>query len=865
MSTKHTPLMQQYHEIKAQYPDALLLFQVGDFYELFYEDAQRAAAYLAIALTARGKDQGEPIPLCGVPLHAINHYVAKLVKGGFNVAICNQLEAPRPGSVVKRGVVQVLTPGTLTDATLLEEKKASYLLSFFPMENAWGLLFGELLTAQLFATVLKPETYKSLEAELSRFLPDEIIVPSNQASGSYFEKNGFITSRVAYYQQDRNELNQWISTQFSHEQAKHLMQHDALIHAMHNMFGYLQKTQVTALDQFKQLHFYNSDDYLMLDTSTQRNLELLKNLQDNSRKHSLLSILDGATTAMGSRTISKWIMRPLIDKDAIMGRQDAIESLLHDVGAMQQLKKLLLQVGDVERVVGRIALNRGSVHDYLALKKTLTLIPEIKLILNKKSDLHLLKIIAAQCIDFAALYELLDAALNEDPVHDWIIKAGFDQRLDRLRDIIKNSRSLILDLEKKEQEVTGINSLKIRYNHAHGYYIEVTKTNLDAVPAHYQRSQTLVGKERYITEELKKLQAEILTADQQISAVEKELYDSMKLQVRDYANQLRKCAYALANLDALIGLTSVAYLHGYVRPTFNDENKIIIRNGRHPVIEQALSGNFIPNDTILHNDHALLIITGPNMGGKSTYLRQVALICIMAQIGSFVPAESADIAIRDRIFTRIGASDNVAAGKSTFLVEMEETAQICIYATELSLIILDEVGRGTSTYDGLAIAQAVVEYIATVLKARCLFATHYHELTVLHEKFKSIIPYYAASKQTTAGITFLHKMKEGVADGSFGLEVARLADLPGTILNRAHQLLQEFKEQGQNTFIPAQKYTQNSLSDNNYIMEIQCKISELESELAKKEGVLAEIAHANLNELSPKQAFDLIWKIREII
>jgi len=866
MSTKKkplTPLMQQFFDIKAQYPGTLLFFQVGDFYELFFDDAKKAAAFLGIALTKRGTHEGKPIPLCGVPLHARDHYLNKLVRGGFKVAICDQLEEAVPGKVVRRGVTQVLTPGMLTDSQLLDEKTASYLFSFFPADKQWGLLFGELMTAQLFATVLPISSEKILESELVRFFPDEILLPHTvrgKKFQNYFKRLGYFTSLGHIDVESSDQLldvEQWMTKQFHKEQAMQVCKHDALFSALHNFYFYVKKNQESALEQFNALHFYKPDDFLVLDPATQKNLELIKNCQDGSRKNTLCSVLDQAVTAMGSRMIKKWITRPLVKQQAIEQRQDVVKTFVGDVSFSQKVENILKQIGDLERIVGRIALRRGSLLDYLGLKRALAVFPQVKFLLQQADqNVILLQLIFSRLQDFSQLHQLLNAALNDDPSQDWTIKPGFDEKLDHLRELVGNSNRKILQMEQTEQQATKINSLKVRYNKVHGYYIEVTKPNVHLVPERYIRQQTLVGRERYTTPELKQLQAEIVTAQQTIESVEKQLFESVKQAVAQQVSALRKAAHALAHLDALHGLGAVAYDHGYVCPVFHKSRDILISQGRHPVVEQTLNTNFIPNDTQLTDAQSLWIVTGPNMGGKSTYLRQVALICVMAQVGSFVPAQAANLALLDRVFTRIGSGDNLAEGKSTFLVEMEETALICTRATKNSLVILDEVGRGTSTFDGLAIAQAVVEHLYSVVQARCLFATHYHELTALKDLFEGIESFYAASRKTKRGILFLYTMVRGVADGSFGLEVAKLANLPDQLVGRADSILHGLTSGSKSSAI-----LQNgggSQSDAALMAEIEA----LRAQVRQQQMRLDLLESIDYEELSPKKAFDLLWKLK---
>ncbi len=841
---KLTPLMQQYVQIREQYPEPLIFFQVGDFYELFFEQAKQAAAVLGIALTRRGMHDGKPIPLCGVPVHALDHHLVKLVKAGFHVAICDQLEEPKPGSVVKRGVTRVLTPGTLTDAKLLDDKKASYLCSLFIAEDVAVLVFGELLTGQLYATMVKTDDWRSLETQLNRYMPDEIILDGSSGIKKWqalLKSLGFALSEPV--QPAISDFQNWLSL-FPSEERTIISRVMPLSSALERFYLYLKKNQESALDQYKHLVLYKVDDFLIVDAATQRNLELIKNNQDGSVKHTLFSILDRAVTSMGSRMIKKWLLSPLINAKQINHRLDAVEELVHEIAYTQQLVDILHDVGDLERVVGRIALRRAHLNDYLQLMNALEKGPLLKRLFNKFGESALLHRINESIEDFDSLYTLLRASLNDDNTKEWLIKPRFDQQLDELRDLLAHAHDKIVAMEQQEQEQTGISSLKIRYNHVQGYYIEITKSNFHLVPDHYKRQQSLINKERFTTPELRDLEHQLLKARTEITFIEKQIYERIENDVKAQLSSLRTFSYALAHIDALIGLALTAYDHNYIRPVFHDHQDIIIKNGKHPVISKTLGHEFIPNDTRLTDDELLWVVTGPNMGGKSTYLRQVALLCLMAQCGSFIPAESAQLPLLDRIFTRVGAGDNLAEGKSTFLVEMEETASICIQATQRSLVILDEVGRGTSTYDGLAIAQAVVEYLYHHVHARSLFATHYHELTVLANDLPGIVNYHAASKQRATGVLFLHKIIKGAAEGSFGLEVAKLAKLPSSLIERAQEILQELAKNNHCLYVPAQR-----------------QINESHDEIY--ESLAQKIKNIDVDNITPREAHEVLYRLKK--
>ncbi len=881
---KCTPLMQQYFAIKQQFPDTLLFFQVGDFYELFFDDAKVAATFLAITLTKRGKNQGQDIPLCGVPVHALDHYLIKLIRGGFKVALCDQVTKPQQGTVVERAVTRVFTPGTLIDTGLLDEKSASYILAFYPLPDRWGILFTELLTAQLFATSVPINSYRHIEAELIRFFPDEIILPKIKKIDyfdTYFKKMGYCTSFVQTNQTINNndqgediviidESKNWIDSQFTNQTIQEVQKQPVFFKTLTTLYHYLKKNQVSSLNQFRSIQFYEPDDYLILDASTQKNLEIICNTQDGGRKNTLFSVLDNAKTAMGSRTIKKWLSRPLVQKSDILQRQTFVNALVENIEIKRKIESCLEGISDVERIIGRIALGRATVYDYTELKTSLLELPKIKYYLNQLSDCDLAETFVQKFIDFSPLVQLLENSLCNEPSQGFIIKKGFDLELDRLRDLASSGHQEILKLEQAERMQTDITSLKIGYTQQTGYYIEITNANLEKVPQNYLHQQTMVGRKRFITQELKQLEADILNAKSQSDQLEAELFVQIKLEVTEYLAPLRQTAQGLAYLDALVGFAISAHNNRYIAPQFNDSNNIIINSGRHPVVQSTLGHQFVPNSTSLTDQERLWIITGPNMGGKSTYLRQVAIICIMAQCGSFVPADSANLPILDRIFTRIGSGDNVAEGKSTFLIEMEETSVICTQSTKKSLVILDEVGRGTSTFDGIALAQAIIEHIYEKIKAKCLFATHYHELTELAINHSGIKNYHLASSKADEQLLFLHMIQPGTAQSSFGLEVAKLAQLPSEIIKRAHIILKQL----QNNHIQLKhhdSYTQSSIfvpkQDNKHkeINDLLIKIKNLESEVTHKNKLFEHIKNIDIDSITPRQSLEILWQIRDLL
>ncbi|MBI2345000.1 DNA mismatch repair protein MutS [Candidatus Dependentiae bacterium] len=854
-----TPLMKQYIEVKREYQDALVLFQVGDFYEIFFDDAVVVSNFLGITLTKRGEYQNKPIPLCGFPIHAVDHYIPRLIKGGFKIAICDQLEIAVAGKMVARGVTNVLTPGTLTSENLLDAKSSSFLFSFFPTKSGYGLLFSELLTAQLHATFLPHGSYRQLETELFRFMPDEVVLLKNKAFLNYeqfFKQRGFFTTSWSQnFNQELIEVEtQWIKDQFDQNTFNHLKDNVSILYATILWKKYVERTQKKALEQVKSIVFYEPEAFLILDGATQKNLDIVKNSFDNSRSHTLLSLMDQAATSMGSRMVKQWLLAPLLDEAHIKMRQDVVDVLSKNKSVFNKLHEILEKMGDLERTIGRIALDRTFLRDYVALARMLGLLPELRECLWQSNE-PILQTFAHSMMNFDLLHDLLIRSCHDDSTTEGLIKTGFDSRLDQMRDLLQNSSNKILELEQQEIIKTGINSLKIRNNNIKGYYVEITKDNLDAVPFDYVEIQSLVNRKRFTFATLQKLQLEIMQAQQQFSILEKEIFEAVKSKVKPQIHDIRVVSQSIAMLDALFSFARVALLYSWVRPDFHASKDIIIKSGRHPVVAAQLEERFVANDTYLTDEQSIWIVTGPNMGGKSTYLRQVALICLIAQTGSFVPAQAAELPLLDRIFTRIGAGDFLAQGKSTFLIEMEETAQILNFATERSLIILDEVGRGTSTYDGLALAQAIIEFIVQKIGARSLFATHYHELTCLQSTLPGVVSFYADSVQTSSGILFLHKIIQGAADGSFGLQVAKLANIPTQVVVRAQEILVNLRRGDIN-------------SDNAARFEFVPVVStRIDQEIENKQNLSAiyKIMDIDFDNLTPKRALDLVWEIKQIL
>ena len=796
---KKLTLMEQYRRIKSQYPDAILFYRVGDFYETFYEDAKIASRVLGIALTSRDKDdEGKPVPLAGVPHHALESYLYRMVRAGYKVAICEQVEDPKKAKgVVKREVVRIVTPGTIFEQEALEHKENNYLVALCDVDDLYGLAHVDLSTGEFHVTELEDED--KLVSEITRLSPSEILIPEGFEDG-LLERVKVETAPVI------NPLPRW---QFDVDTAREeLLSHfdvislegfgcegkSAAISAAGALIQYLRETQKQQLKHILSLRTYSLEEFMILDAETQRNLELIRSIRDGSTRGTLIEILDETVTPMGGRKLRQMILRPLLQVNKINARLDAVEELFENLILRDELRELLSQMKDIERLIAKVGLGSANARDLLALRDSLKLVPQIKGKLRDCSS-SLLQTIRDQLGDVSGVVDLIEEAIHENPPvtirEGGIIKDGYNQELDELRAIVKDVKGWIAGLQRKERERTGISSLRIGYNKVFGYYIEVTKPNLHLVPEDYIRKQTLVNAERFITPDLKEQEAKILNAQDRINDLEYELFCEVRGRVAEMTEVIQGIAAATAMLDVLGNFAHIAAKNNYTRPQVDDGEEVIIRDGRHPVVERLFTREgFVPNDTYLNcSDRRMCIITGPNMSGKSTFLRQTALICLMAQIGSFVPASAAKIGVVDRIFTRVGASDSLVTGQSTFLVEMNETANILNNATRKSLIILDEIGRGTSTFDGISIAWAVAEHILQHIGAKTLFATHYHELTELAGIYKNVKNYNVAVHDDGEKVVFLRKVVEGATDKSYGIHVAKLAGLPMEVIERANEIL----------------------------------------------------------------------------
>ncbi|MFN9263931.1 MAG: DNA mismatch repair protein MutS [Acidobacteriota bacterium] len=795
MAAETTPLMRQYHSVKEQVPGALLFFRMGDFYEIFMDDAVIAARELEITLTSRNKDAEQPIPMAGVPYHAADGYLARLIAKGYRVAICEQMEAPSPGKkIVRREITRIVTPGTATDAHMLRSRENNYLAAIARKANRAGLAYVDVSTGEFRSTELPLE---DVGPQLESLNVREVLVPSG------LEWPGL---------RGRTDLDAWV---FDADYAtRTLREHVGLLSldgcglaekplatgAAGAILHYLRDTQRAALTHLDRPAFFDRNESMVLDAVTVRNLELVEPLFAGENKEStLVHVLDETMTGMGGRLLRRRLLRPSVQLAEIEERLNAVETLLRDTILRTGLRQVLSTVLDLERLLAKVTLGTASPREMFALGASLAKIPALNQLLNE-----------ARFDEVADVRDRILSTIAEEPPLNLsdggTIRDGVSADLDQLRDISRNSKQYIAGIETRERARTGIASLKVRFNNVFGYYIEISKANMDRVPADYDRKQTLVNAERFTTPELKELESKILDAEDKILSIERELFTAVRTFAATHAERIRLAANAIAELDLTAGLAQVAALNRYVRPVFTTSGELRIVGGRHPVIEKLAereAQRVIPNDVSLHTETQFLgIITGPNMGGKSTYLRQTALISILAQLGSFVPAQSATLPVVDRVFTRIGAADNLARGRSTFMVEMTETAVILNTATRNSLIILDEIGRGTAPYDGLALAWAVVEHVHERIGARTLFATHYHELTVLAERLRGVANLHVSVKEAGDQIIFLRRVEPGAADKSYGIEVARLAALPASVIERAREILALHEQTEQTVVAP---------------------------------------------------------------
>ncbi len=874
-----SPMMAQYMETKEQYGDCLLFYRLGDFYEMFFDDAVTASRELEITLTGKECGLKERAPMCGIPYHAVDAYLYKLVQKGYKVAIAEQMEdAKLTKGLVKREVIRVVTPGTITSSQALDETKNNFLMGIVYVGDVYGICACDITTGDYLVTEVEGE--RNLLDEIHRFAPSEIIcneafymcgIDLEDLKNRYHVAVSSLESRYFSEESCRNVLKEHFHT--GSLDGLGLGDYDAGVIASGAVMEYLYETQKNTLSHITAIRIYTTGEFMVLDTSTTRNLELLETLREKQRKGSLLWVLDKTRTAMGARFMRTLIEQPLVQKAAILDRQNAIEELNMSYITREEIREYLNSIYDLERLMGRISYKSANPRDLLAFGNSLEMLPHMKALLNDMNS-PLLKRICGDLDPLEDLFELIKSSIVEEPPiavkEGGIIKDGYNEEADRLRHAKTEGKSWLAELEAEEREKTGIKNLKIKFNKVFGYYFEVTNSFKNLVPEYFIRKQTLANAERYTTDKLKELEDVILGAEDKLFSLEYELFCHIRDTIGAEVGRIQKTAKALAGIDAFCSLSLVATRNNYVKPKINEKGSIHIKNGRHPVVELMLKDDlFVSNDTMLDNHkNRISVITGPNMAGKSTYMRQTALIVLMAQIGSFVPASEADIGICDRIFTRVGASDDLASGQSTFMVEMTEVANILRNATRSSLIILDEIGRGTSTFDGLSIAWAVVEHISNVklLGAKTLFATHYHELTELEGTMSGVNNYCIAVKEQGDDIVFLRKIIKGGADKSYGIQVAKLAGVPEQVIVRAKELVEELSSADIAT--KAREIALESANVSPGQRKVVTKPDEVDLnqmtlyDTVKSEDIMREIEELHINEITPVEALNILSRMQ---
>jgi len=847
---KHTPMMQQYLRIKAENPDLLLFYRMGDFYELFFEDAKRAAETLNITLTARGKSNGEPIPMAGIPYHAAEQYLPRLLKQGISVGICEQIGDPaKSKGPVERKVVRILTPGTVTDEFLLEERRDNLLLAIAEQDNRYGIACIDLSNGRFIIQQVADQ--QTLLNEIERLRPAEILIEEDADFG--LAASTPITQRAPWHFDEENAQNllhkQLGTRDLSGFGCENI---PVAVIAAGVLMQYVNETQRTALPHITSLQVESNEDGIILDAASRRNLELEHSLMGD-HKNTLISVLDKTATSMGGRLLSRWLNKPLRDQNVLQNRHQATDSLIQQYH-YEPIHELLRHIGDIERIISRVALGSARPRDLSTLLASLKIIPDLDSILSKIENTHIADLKSK--IDWHEdLVRLLDKAIIENPpvlIRDGgVIAEGYDAELDELRSLSKNSDQYLLDLEANEKKRTGINSLKVAYNRVHGFYIEIPRTHTDNIPPEYIRRQTLKAAERFIIPELKEFEDKVLSARERSLAREKALYETLLQELAKQTLPLRETAQNIAEIDVLSNFAERAVILNYCQPQLTDKSGIKITGGRHPVVELTLDDTFVPNDLQMNAERRMLMITGPNMGGKSTFMRQITLIVLMAHIGCYVPAEAAVIGPIDRIFTRIGAHDDLSTGRSTFMVEMTEAANILNNATANSLVLMDEIGRGTSTFDGLSLAWAFAEYLAIKKQAFTLFATHYFELTALPEKISTIANVHINAVEHGDKIVFLHSVKDGPANQSYGLQVAQLAGVPKTVIAQARKKLHQLEQEARQT--PQEGQT------------LPLALGFIEEKDETAEEIKKALEAIDPDELTPRQALDTLYHLRKLL
>ncbi|MBQ9414018.1 MAG: DNA mismatch repair protein MutS [Clostridia bacterium] len=865
-----TPMMKQYLQIKEQYPDTILFYRLGDFYEMFFDDAKLASAELELVLTGRDCGLPEKAPMCGVPFHACETYIAKLVSKGYRVAICEQTEDPASAKgIVRREVIRVVTPGTVIESSMLTEGENNYLAVMIKTVAGAGLCFADCSTGEIYATQLSGEDVsKRAIDEFGRFRPTEILI--DETTKRDMTLLGFFYQRLLIKPQvlspDVLDYPTACASVLGHFHKRSLTELSleeapAAVTAIGALIDYLHKTQMNGLERIDRLEVYSDVQHMHLDLTARRNLELVETMRSKEKRGSLLGVLDRTKTAMGKRLIRTWIERPLLNPAQISRRQSAVGELVKKTVLRGDLRESLAAIYDLERIMTRIVYGSANAKELRSLAQTITYLPPIKKLLEDVSA-SMLQDIRRELDTLDDIRDLIERAIVDDPPFSvregGMIRKGYNEEIDELNFEMNDGKGVIARVEAEEKEKTGIRTLKVGYSRTFGYYIEVSRSFADQVPEHYIRKQTLVNGERYITQELKELEARVLGAKERVIALEYRLFTEVREKVASELQRVQITAQAIARLDALASFAEVAAKSQYVCPIVDNGDEIIIKNGRHPVVEALLDTPFVPNDTALNRQDRVMIITGPNMAGKSTYMRQTALIVLMAQIGSFVPAESATIGVVDSIFTRVGASDDLAAGQSTFMLEMSEVADILKNATSKSLVVFDEIGRGTSTYDGMSIARAVLEYVADPAKigAKTLFATHYHELTVVEQEFSCMKNYSVAVKKRGDDITFLRRIVRGPADESYGIEVAKLAGIPDNVVVRAKEILRSLDEEGTPGPVNVQQRFEPVLEPVSEDAAGQLSLLPM-----AESGIVERLREMDVNTLTPIEALQTLYEL----
>lgn len=862
--TKQTPMMKQYFKIKNEYPEEFLFFRLGDFYELFYEDAIQVSQLLEITLTSRNKNAKEPIPMAGVPHHSAQSYIDRLIELGHKVAICEQVEDPKEAKgMVKREVVQVITPGTVMQGEVVNEKENNYLAAILEKDDFFALSYVDLTTGELKVTDL--DTKAEVFSEISALEVKEVLFFEGESADLQAKLERRFGTVFSYLSKETNYMDKEVYQQLTKN-----IEDERLLAVLELLLHYLAKTQMRTLDHLQEAKAYDSHHYLRQTSEVRRNLELTSSLRDHTRKGTLLSVMDQTKTAMGGRLLKSWLDKPLVNRLEINKRQDLVENMLNHFFERTDLNEILTRVYDLERLAGRIAYGSVNARDLIQLKQSLEQIPLLVEVISLMNIDETWDEILRNLDPVSEVRELIDFAIKEEPplliTEGEIIKDAFNEKLDHYRDAMTNGKRWLAELELKERKATGIGNLKIGFNKVFGYYIEITKGNLDKLEeGRYERKQTLANSERYITPELKEMESKILEAEEKSQALEHQLFIEVREEVKRAIKRIQKLAQIVAKVDVLQSFAQISEDKHYTRPVFHEDSRDVeIIEGRHPVVEDVMEDHeYVPNDVYLKDDVDILLITGPNMSGKSTYMRQVALIIIMAQIGCFVPAKKVSLPIFDQIFARIGAMDDLISGQSTFMVEMTETNQALANASSNSLLLFDEIGRGTATYDGMALAEAVIEYVHDQIGAKTLFSTHYHELTALESRLESLQNVHVGAAEDDGDLVFLYKVSPGSADKSYGIQVAKLAGLPKSLLNRAAIILETLEDKKYESVNSSVKDKNEEKNDK---LEETDQLSLFTDTLSEAEqAVLKEIRRADIMNITPLEAMKLLNKLQNTI